>query len=50
MADRKRLSFFYREYETVAALVDAEFARNAERFRDHVAPDGQRGLQCRRGC
>lgn len=50
MADPKHLAYFYREYETVAALVEAEFARNLERFRNHATPEGQRGLQCRRGC
>ena len=50
MAEPKRLAYFYREYETVAALVDAEFASNLERFRDHITPDGSPGLQCRRGC
>lgn len=50
MADPKRLAYFFREYETVAALVDAEFARNLERFRNHITPDGSPGLQCRRGC
>lgn len=50
MPEPKPLAFFYREFETVAALVEAEFARNLERFRDHLTPDGKRGLQCRRGC
>lgn len=41
---------FYREYETVSALVESEFARNARRFQNHPAPGGGTGLQCRRGC
>lgn len=45
-----RAGFLYREYETVCALVGAEFARSTERFRDHPAPGGGKGLQCRRGC
>jgi Fe-S-cluster containining protein len=50
MADRKQVSYLYREYETVSALVDAEFRRNAKRFINHPAPVGGTGLQCRRGC
>lgn len=40
----------YREYETVSALVEIEFARNVRRFQNHPAPAGGTGLQCRRGC
>ena len=50
MANPPKPGALYREYETVSALVDAEFTRNAERFRNHPAPGGGTGLQCRRGC
>lgn len=50
MADPPKPGHFYREYETVSALVDAEFARNLQRFQNHPAPGGSTGLQCRRGC
>lgn len=50
MADRPKPGYFYREYQTVSALVDAEFARNAQRFQNHPAPGDGTGLQCRRGC
>src|SRR5713226_8200903 len=40
----------YSPYAQVAARVDQEFARAAERYRDHIAPNGLPGLQCRKGC
>ena len=50
MAEPPKPGYLYREYETVSALVEAEFARNAQRFQNHPAPGGGTGLQCRRGC
>lgn len=40
----------YALYERQCARWDAEFARAVERYRAHVAPNGQRGLQCGKGC
>lgn len=46
----KNFASLYREYETVSALVQIEFDRNARQFQNHAAPNGKRGLQCGRGC
>lgn len=40
----------YALYDGVAARADSEFARAVERYRDHVAPNGRKGLQCGKGC
>ena len=37
-------------YTEVAGLAEAEFHHNAERFKNHRAPDGGQGLKCRLGC
>jgi len=44
------LELIYALYDRMCARWDAEFARAVERYREHVAPNGQRGLQCGKGC
>ena len=45
-----RLHKLYALYDRIIARVDAEFALAVERSRDHVAPNGKKGLQCGKGC
>ena len=44
------LDHLYAIYARVVERVEAEFALAVERYRDHVAPNGKKGLQCARGC
>ena len=44
------LDQLYALYAGVLERVEAEFARAVDRYRDHIAPNGRKGLQCGKGC